>query len=300
MTSTWYSKGRFDQYVKLQQKMEANLPNLHLDQKSTNEKREIIEKYHNQTSAQVEWWQKHFPHICTLFAVAIETRIFYDHFAPGSQDVEYWLDRLPKETFKPTLYHVKVRPYFPSSAKYEWYKNLTFDGSVDIDFEVLKRVTEIKLNAHRMVIEAANIRLIQRPTNVSYQIESIEKDFTNGWATTYFPPTPPMSSYLFAAAVGHFASLETVSKTGVLVRAWAWTGMERYAEFGLKTVAGTVDFMATYFDYPFPMPKLDSYKIALRHSEICECLKSKENHFVLRYVSVDEWNAGQALGTRIN
>uniref|UniRef100_A0A914RM04 PI-PLC Y-box domain-containing protein n=1 Tax=Parascaris equorum TaxID=6256 RepID=A0A914RM04_PAREQ len=46
------------------------------------------------------------------------------------------------------------------------------------------------------------------------------------WATTYFPQTPLMSSYLLAMAAGHFASLQTVSETGVLVRAWAWTGME--------------------------------------------------------------------------
>lgn len=55
-----------------------------------------------------------------------------------------------------------------------------------------------------------------------------------GWATTYFPQTPLMSSYLLSMAAGHFASLQTVSETGVLVRAWAWTGMERYAEVALK------------------------------------------------------------------
>ncbi|VDK62637.1 unnamed protein product [Anisakis simplex] len=87
-----------------------------------------------------------------------------------------------------------------------------------------------------------------------------EEGFTiqpNGWATSYFPTTPIMSSYLIAVAAGHFASLQTVSKTGVLVRTWAWTGMERYAETALRTAAGQVDFMSTYFKFPYMLPKLD-------------------------------------------
>lgn len=54
-----------------------------------------------------------------------------------------------------------------------------------------------------------------------------------GWTTTSFVQTPPISSYLIALAVGHFASLEKISKSGVLIRVWGWTGMERYAQEGL-------------------------------------------------------------------
>ncbi|VDM38180.1 unnamed protein product [Toxocara canis] len=346
MTSTWFSQRRLDQFAKLQATLAATA---NVGQKHT------LQKYYNKTSMQVVWWKKHFPDI---------SRIFYDNFNVGPFDVEYWLDRLPQGYLKPTHYNIKIRPYFPGSAKYPWYKNLTVEGTVDIGFTVLKTPTELKLNAHRMVIEAADIILTRHPDNTSYQFSSIQKDFdsafliiplatninmevgsnwtlsikytgfiygepTNGvylntnffefngkmtyifstffekgpsarslvpcfdepsykatwqlsvdhpadmialanmpdegftvgkdgWATTFFPPTPPMSSYLFAIAVGHFASFQTVSKTGVLVRAWAWTGMEKYAELGVNAVAGTVDFMATYFDMPYTLPKLDA------------------------------------------
>ncbi|VDM24784.1 unnamed protein product [Toxocara canis] len=78
-----------------------------------------------------------------------------------------------------------------------------------------------------------------------------------GWATTSFSETPLMSSYLVALAVGHFASLEKVSETGVLVRVWAWTGMERYAEMGLNLAAGSIDYMARFLDMPSILPKID-------------------------------------------
>ncbi|EYB89646.1 hypothetical protein Y032_0229g2911 [Ancylostoma ceylanicum] len=78
-----------------------------------------------------------------------------------------------------------------------------------------------------------------------------------GWAVTTFQETPKMSSYLVAICVGQFASLSTVSETGVLVRAYSWTGMEQYADFSLKIVAGTVDYMSKYFNYSFPLSKLD-------------------------------------------
>ncbi|VDK57358.1 unnamed protein product [Anisakis simplex] len=102
----------------------------------------------------------------------------------------------------------------------------------------------------------------------------------DGWSTTYFPLTPPMSSYLLAVAVGHFASLETVSETGVLVRAWAWTGMEVYAEHALKAVVGEVDFMATHFDFPFPLPKLDVLALPQYTT-----MKGAEEHWGLIHVA---------------
>ncbi|CAD6187492.1 unnamed protein product [Caenorhabditis auriculariae] len=80
-----------------------------------------------------------------------------------------------------------------------------------------------------------------------------------GWAQTTFQTTPKMSSYLLAICFGHFSSVSKVSNTGVLVRLFTWTGMERYGDFGLQVMAGTVDFMATYFNYPFPLPKLGLY-----------------------------------------
>ncbi|RCN33693.1 peptidase family M1 [Ancylostoma caninum] len=79
----------------------------------------------------------------------------------------------------------------------------------------------------------------------------------DGWAVTSFKESPVMSTYLLAICVGHFASLSAVSESGVLVRAFSWTGMEKYADFSLKVMAGTVDYMTKYFNYDFPLSKLD-------------------------------------------
>uniref|UniRef100_A0A915A8B6 Aminopeptidase N n=1 Tax=Parascaris univalens TaxID=6257 RepID=A0A915A8B6_PARUN len=78
-----------------------------------------------------------------------------------------------------------------------------------------------------------------------------------GWATTSFVQTPLLSSYLIALAVGHFASLEKISKSGVLIRVWGWTGMERYAQEGLDLAAGTVDYMTELLNVSYSLPKLD-------------------------------------------
>ncbi|EYC35907.1 hypothetical protein Y032_0960g3219 [Ancylostoma ceylanicum] len=78
-----------------------------------------------------------------------------------------------------------------------------------------------------------------------------------GWAVTRFRETPKMSTHLLAICVGHFASLSAVSETGVLVRAFSWTGMEIYADFSLKIMAGAMDYMNDYFNYKFPLSKLD-------------------------------------------
>ncbi|KHJ77789.1 peptidase family M1, partial [Oesophagostomum dentatum] len=82
---------------------------------------------------------------------------------------------------------------------------------------------------------------------------TIEKD---GWAATKFAESPPMSTYLIAICVGHFSSISTISRTGVLASAYSWTGMEKYLEYSLMVMAGTIDFMSTYFDYPYPLKKL--------------------------------------------
>ncbi|EYC36072.1 hypothetical protein Y032_0937g3120 [Ancylostoma ceylanicum] len=55
----------------------------------------------------------------------------------------------------------------------------------------------------------------------------------NGWAITTYEESPPMSAYLIAISVGHFSALTTVSKTGVLTRAYSWTGMEKYLDYTL-------------------------------------------------------------------
>ncbi|VDM38182.1 unnamed protein product [Toxocara canis] len=341
MTSTWYSEARLQQLAALRQ----NLGPFNAEQQK------LFDYYYNRTVENVEWWNKYYADL---------SRVLYDAFVIGPFDMENWNTRLA-HNFEPSSYKLKIRPHFPGSAKYPWYKNMTFDGSAEIDFTVVNTTNEIKLNSHRMVIRKTDVTLTDRSTNRTYAIAGLVKDldyafltlqtsapltigstwtlsfkytgfvfgapskgvYTNtnffefngkmawifstyfesgpgarslvpcfdepnykatwevtldhpadmialgnmpnkgfviqpdGWARTYFPPTPRMSSYLLAVAAGHFASLETVSETGVLVRLWAWTGMEIYAETALKVTAAQVDFMSAYFDSPYVLPKLD-------------------------------------------
>ncbi|RCN33690.1 peptidase family M1 [Ancylostoma caninum] len=79
----------------------------------------------------------------------------------------------------------------------------------------------------------------------------------DGWAVTRFKETPRMSSHAVSICVGHFASQSAISESGILVRAFSWTGMEIYADFSLKVMAGAVDYMADYFNRKFPLSKLD-------------------------------------------
>ncbi|KAK0409517.1 hypothetical protein QR680_004590 [Steinernema hermaphroditum] len=77
------------------------------------------------------------------------------------------------------------------------------------------------------------------------------------WTTTTFQSTPDMSSYMVAICVGHFNSIQTVTKGGVLVRVFTWPGMEIHGETALKTAAGALDFFGEYFELPYQLPKLD-------------------------------------------
>ncbi|KAK6759653.1 hypothetical protein RB195_021311 [Necator americanus] len=101
---------------------------------------------------------------------------------------------------------------------------------------------------------------VRHPADMTALSNMINTDTTmgkDGWAVTSFQKTPPMSSYLVAISVGHFSSLSAVSETGVLVRVFSWTGMEKYAEFSVKVMAASVDYMSNYFNSPYPLNKLD-------------------------------------------
>uniref|UniRef100_A0A915A8A4 Thyrotropin-releasing hormone-degrading ectoenzyme n=4 Tax=Parascaris univalens TaxID=6257 RepID=A0A915A8A4_PARUN len=377
MTSVWHTRARLAQMQDIKDRLSVG---------ATEAQKELLEKYYNVTASHVDWRTKHYADL---------SRTFYNEYVIGPFDMENWNTRLPV-SLEPYSYEIDIKPYVPGSAKYPWYKNMTFDGSVKMIFAATQPVSDyITINAHRMVIDASDITL-QRTDEQGpvYNFTTIEKDFelaflriplpdgltlspgvnwtlsitytgfifgqpskgvytnTNffefngkmawifstyfesgpsarsllpcfdqpnykatwqltlhhpadmialgnmpdegftvqedGWATTYFPQTPLMSSYLLAMAAGHFASLQTVSETGVLVRAWAWTGMERYAEVALKTAAGTVDFLSTQFDFPYMLPKLD----VLALPQYTTISGAEEHwgfiHILYRYMLADE------------
>uniref|UniRef100_A0A158R4C2 Aminopeptidase n=1 Tax=Syphacia muris TaxID=451379 RepID=A0A158R4C2_9BILA len=338
MISTWYFKGQLKKYNDVYAQLKSSLS---VDDNA------LFGKYNAVLTNQVEIGDRYYPDM---------VRFLYDNTGVVKENKENWPQQ--EGSIVVQEYELSVKPYVPGSAKYEWWKNMTFDGDVQIRGSTTATTLEIVLNAHRMIIEPDDITInttvttsvtdiskdydkgllrIQLsailPPNTEFSIQIHYKGFIfgvpkkgvytntnyfefndkkgwifatyfesgpsarslvpcvddpnmkavwkvslrhpsdtialgnmpdlgttyekNGWTVTRFMPTPPMSSYLLSLACGHFASLQAVSNNDVLVRAWAWTGMEQYAEHALKTVTGTVDFMSEYFNYTYPLPKLD-------------------------------------------
>lgn len=85
----------------------------------------------------------------------------------------------------------------------------------------------------------------------------VSEKITNGRKTTSFALTPIMSSYLVAFVVGELASLETKSKSGVLIRTFATPDQIKNTNYALSVAAKCMDFYEEYYDIPFPLEKCD-------------------------------------------
>ncbi|RCN33636.1 peptidase family M1 [Ancylostoma caninum] len=128
------------------------------------------------------------------------------------------------------------------------------------DFEAGPGARTLMICADEPAYKAVVKMTVRHPadlTALSNMMDSGTDIKENGWAVTTYEESPPMSTYLIAISVGHFSALTTVSKTGVLARAYSWTGMEKYLDYTLKVMAGSIDYMSKYFDHPFPLKKLD-------------------------------------------
>jgi aminopeptidase N len=89
----------------------------------------------------------------------------------------------------------------------------------------------------------------------------IEKRTVTGkLATTTFQRTPKMPSYLVVFTAG---DLKEIRAQGGRVRigVWAVSGREKEGQTALTNAQQILGDYDTYFDYPFPLPKLDSMAI---------------------------------------
>ncbi len=75
--------------------------------------------------------------------------------------------------------------------------------------------------------------------------------------TTQFEPTPIMSTYLLAFAVGEIEYLEAKSKQGVAIRTYATKNQIKHSAFALEVAVKCLDFFNDYFDIPYPLEKCD-------------------------------------------
>ncbi|XP_072036065.1 aminopeptidase N-like [Amphiura filiformis] len=80
---------------------------------------------------------------------------------------------------------------------------------------------------------------------------------SEGWLTTRFLTTPKMSTYIICYTVMDFVSKETYTTTGVLVRAWSRAEIIDDITYGMDVHRDILQYYEEYFDYPYPLPKLD-------------------------------------------
>ncbi|MCG8592058.1 MAG: M1 family metallopeptidase [Proteobacteria bacterium] len=72
-----------------------------------------------------------------------------------------------------------------------------------------------------------------------------------------FAPTPPLSSYLVALAVGNLVASRRVWVGDTAIRVWSVPGKRRLARFGLEAARECLARLERYFALPYPYAKLD-------------------------------------------
>ena len=80
---------------------------------------------------------------------------------------------------------------------------------------------------------------------------------TAGGRIVRFAPTPPLSTYLLALAVGPLESSTMRMTGGTPIRVWHVPGKGRLTEFGLEAAAEALRRLEDYFGIPYPYGKLD-------------------------------------------
>lgn len=114
-----------------------------------------------------------------------------------------------------------------------------------IDEPSAKAVFELSLTTNDNLTVIAN-------TPVSKQ-----QKLENGLLFTVFEPSPKMSTYLLAFAVGELAYKEAKTKSGIKVRTYATRQNIEFVDFALEVAVKCIDFYEDYFDIKYPLPKCD-------------------------------------------
>jgi puromycin-sensitive aminopeptidase len=78
-----------------------------------------------------------------------------------------------------------------------------------------------------------------------------------GSVVRHFGETPLMSSYLLAFVIGEFDYVQKTTKAGVDLKVYTPQGKAAQGLFSLDLAGKALDFFATFFNEPFPLPKLD-------------------------------------------
>ena len=86
---------------------------------------------------------------------------------------------------------------------------------------------------------------------------ALQKEAPQGNTKTTFEPTPHMSTYLLAFAIGDMGFKESKTKNGVAVRAYATPANIAFTDFALDVAVKTLEFYNDYFGIDYPLEKCD-------------------------------------------
>jgi puromycin-sensitive aminopeptidase len=84
-----------------------------------------------------------------------------------------------------------------------------------------------------------------------------EQALPDGRRVVHFEPTPPLSTYLLALAVGPLEASEARHVGRTPIRVWHVPGRSQLAAFGLEAGAEALARLEDYFGIPYPYAKLD-------------------------------------------
>ena len=86
-----------------------------------------------------------------------------------------------------------------------------------------------------------------------------KKETTKGkLRITQFEPTPIMSTYLLAFAIGDLHCYEAKTKSDTLIRSWATPNQPKsFLRYATEEAIAVLDFFTDYFGLAYPLPKCD-------------------------------------------
>nr|XP_054751959.1 aminopeptidase N-like [Lytechinus pictus] len=108
-----------------------------------------------------------------------------------------------------------------------------------------------------------NVQIMHRTNMVALsngrEIDTI--DHGDGWSLTRFEPSPVMSIYLLAIAVGVLDYRETTTTNGIRLRTWSRPDAIDTTDFALESASSLITYFENYFGLPYQISKMDMIAI---------------------------------------
>jgi len=144
---------------------------------------------------------------------------------------------------------------YPSFFKYKNRKEIIYSTQLESSYarELFPCIDEPSAKA---CFKLAIIHRSEDKAISNTPIEAINQN--NNITTTQFEVTPKMSTYLLAFACGKIHSISGHSKSGVKINNWSSIAISKSdLKFSLDVSIRALDFYENYFDFKFPLTKID-------------------------------------------